>query len=88
MGNIGTRLSDSEYELNTYLSRDGGLSWLEIIKGPHIAEYGDHGGIITLAPFKRADYVLYTTNEGLVWDKVKLDKPVMISNIVIEPRYF
>jgi hypothetical protein len=86
VGNIGVRLSDSDFDLNTYLSRDGGLTWFEIIKGPHIAEYGDHGGIIAMAPFKRANYVMYTANEGLVWDQVKLNKPVMISNIVIEPR--
>lgn len=86
VGNIGVRLSDNEYDLNTYLSRDGGLTWLEVIKGPHIAEYGDHGGIITLAPFKRASYILYTSNEGISWEKVMLKKPVLISNIIIEPR--
>lgn len=50
VGNVGnkleTRLSD---RVNTYLSRDGGLSWVEVMKGSHIYELGDHGGLIVMA---------------------------------------
>ena len=33
-------------EVNTYLSRDGGLSWQETMVGPYIYEFGDHGGLV------------------------------------------
>ena len=31
------------------MSRDGGLTWLELDKGSHIYDIGDHGGIIVMA---------------------------------------
>jgi hypothetical protein len=48
-GNVGQYLSLKPDEVNTYLSRDGGLSWFEISKGSHIYEIGDHGGLIVMA---------------------------------------
>ncbi len=36
-------------QLNTYLSRDSGLTWQELIKGSHLYEIGDHGGLLVLA---------------------------------------
>ena len=35
--------------MNTYLSRDGGLTWAEIKKGPYVYEFGDHGGLIVMS---------------------------------------
>ena len=34
---------------NTYLSRDGGLNFMEVKKGSYIYEVGDHGGLIVMA---------------------------------------
>jgi hypothetical protein len=48
-GNVGASLKFTPQDVNTYLSRDGGLSWLEAHKGAFIYEYGDHGGLITMA---------------------------------------
>ena len=45
-GNVGTYLSDNEDEINTYFSRDAGLSWDEVAKGSHIYEFGDHALIV------------------------------------------
>lgn len=50
IGNLGKELKYVTEELNTYLSRDGGLTWIEIKKGPHMAKFGDHGSIIVIAP--------------------------------------
>jgi len=36
-------------KVNTYLSRDGGLSWEETKKGSHIYEVADHGSLIVMA---------------------------------------
>ena len=48
-GNLGDRLTPYASKTNTYLTRDGGLSWIEAAKGSHIYEFGDHGGIILMA---------------------------------------
>ena len=49
-GFIGEFLTPTE-SVNTYLSRDAGLTWIELCKGSTIYEIGDHGGIIVLAPY-------------------------------------
>ena len=50
VGNLGERLDRQLTDrISTYLSRDGGLNWSEIHKGPYIYEIGDHGGLIVLA---------------------------------------
>lgn len=48
-GNVGDYLSSRHDEINTYLSRDGGLTWFEVAKHSHIYEIGDHGGLIVMA---------------------------------------
>lgn len=48
-GNLGKYLALKEDQANTYLSRDGGLTWFEVKKGSHIYEIADHGGLILLA---------------------------------------
>jgi len=87
IGNIGKYLQYDNNRINTYISRDGGLTWFEVIKGPHIVEMGDHGGLILLAPlYKETDYILYTWNYGETWEAIQLPKKIQVDNIVIEPR--
>lgn len=86
-GNVGYNLADRADEINTYLSRDGGLNWFEIAKGSHIYEIGDHGGLIVLADDQAAtDTILYSWNEGLSFEKFKFtENPIEVNNIIIEP---
>mmetsp|Transcript_37568 Transcript_37568/g.33626 ORF Transcript_37568/g.33626 Transcript_37568/m.33626 type:complete len:295 (-) Transcript_37568:614-1498(-) len=88
-GNVGEYLSHNDGEINTYLSRDGGVTWDEIAKGSHIYEIGDHGSILVMAPNTiPVDYVIYSWNEGKSWHKLKItegDQKVIITNIIIEP---
>ena len=51
-GNIGKYLSYRPDKINTYLSRDAGLTWFEVKKGSSIYEVGDHGAIIVLVSDK------------------------------------
>lgn len=87
VGNVGSYLSLREDELNTYLSRDGGLTWTEVRKGSHIYEIGDHGALIVMAEnMKATDTVFYTWNEGMTWESLKFaDKPIEVENIIISP---
>jgi hypothetical protein len=86
-GNVGAQLSDHEAEVNTYLSRDGGLEWFEVKKGSRIYEFGDHGGLIVMADdTKPTDQVEYSWDEGLSWTVVKVGEELMVENIIVEPH--
>jgi len=57
--------------VNTYLSRDAGVTWEEVMKGPHIYEFGNHGGLIVvakLASLGPTDEVYFSRDEGLCWE--------------------
>lgn len=87
IGNLGTELKFDVEEVNTYLSRDGGLNWVEIMNGPHVLEFGDHGGIIVMAPvFKPTKTVLYSWDEGMTWIEYTISKKALnIDAIEVEP---
>ena len=87
VGNLGTQLKFDMEEVNTYLSRDGGLSWVEIMNGPHLLEFGDHGGIIVMAPlYKPTKSILYSWNEGISWIEYQISNNLLnIDAIEIEP---
>lgn len=89
VGNTGKQLERNRPErLSTYLSRDGGMNWQEVMKGSHIYEIGDHGGLIVMAPNLEATRdILYTWNEGKSWHTLEVSKtPIDITNIIIEPN--
>ena len=85
-GNIGPGLTPHEDQTNTYLTRDGGLSWFEVMKGSHIYEFGDHGGLILMAKDQEAtDELLYSHDEGVTWKKFRFsDRKMEVNNIIIE----
>lgn len=88
VGNVGKSLQRfNPDKLNTYLSRDGGVTWAEVKKGPHIYEYGDHGGLIVMAPTSApTSEVYYSYDEGLTWITQEIsDEPIDVTNIIIEP---
>lgn len=88
VGNIGKQLERFKVDrMNTYLSRDGGLNWVEVKKGSHIYEVGDHGGLIVMAPDTQPTQdVLYSFNEGISWHSLTISDSAMdITNIIIEP---
>ena len=65
-GNVGYHLSRQKGDVNTYLSRDGGREWMELMKGSFIYEIGDHGGILLMASDEQATNTLfYSWNEGI-----------------------
>jgi len=67
VGSIGDWLSPYE-ECNTYLTRDGGLTWAEARRGPHLYEFGDHGALSVMVNDKDpTDHVRYSWDEGATW---------------------
>jgi hypothetical protein len=89
LGNVGYYLTNQYDEINTFLSRDGGLTWKEVKKGAYIFEFGDHGSIIVMAELGIATTNLhFSWNEGKEFEELEISegKPVEVTNIVIEPK--
>lgn len=87
-GSIGSYLQQHPSEVNTYLSRDAGLTWIEVAKGSHIYEFGNHGALIAMAPDNAAtDSLLYSFDEGVTWISHRISEHAFqIENIIIEPE--
>ncbi|CDR95451.1 sortilin, putative [Babesia bigemina] len=87
-GNVGDRLRFDPSQVNTFLSRDGGLTWTEAHKGAFIYEFGDYGGLIVMAQDqKKTKEVIFSWNEGATWFDFSLSKhDVSVNNVVIEPK--
>jgi hypothetical protein len=87
-GNVGPYLRFEPDQTNTYLSRDGGLTWIEAHKGAFIYEFGDHGGLIVMADdIRKTTQVVFSWNEGQTWYDFQLGKaPMEVDNVVTEPN--
>lgn len=62
---------------NTYLSRDGGVSWNFLFLGPGIHSFGDQGNVILYMPFsgrsnKPGDTIRFSLDQGKSWSDFKL----------------
>ncbi|EUD69404.1 hypothetical protein C922_00267 [Plasmodium inui San Antonio 1] len=87
-GNVGSHLRYESDEVNTFLSRDGGVTWMEAHKGPYIYEYGDHGGLIVMADdLRKTNQIVFSWNEGQSWFDFELGQfSIDVDNIVAEPN--
>lgn len=90
LGNAGRNLAVSDAKSNIYLSRDGGVTWNEVSKGPHFYNIADHGGLIVITPTPHEGQEIleldYTWNEGLSWKNIKLsNENSTIEDIFTEP---
>lgn len=85
VGNVGEYLT-SKIEGNTYLTRDGGITWKEIRKGSYMWEYGDQGSIIVLVDENEpTNTVFYTLDEGENWHEYDFGEKIYVSDITTIP---
>lgn len=86
-GNVGRELNFERAKTSTYLSRDGGLTWMEVHKGTFIYEYGNHGGLVVMADMAGpTTSIIYSWDEGKSWKTVNFSTELMsVSNVLIEP---
>lgn len=86
-GNVGEKLTSDQHQANTYLSRDGGLTWMEARKGVYIFEFGNLGGLLVMADMvNKTNKIVFSWNEGITWhEKQFTDTPIRVINIIIEP---
>ena len=90
VGNIGERLG-SYRDGNTYLSRDGGLTWTEVRRGPHLFEFAGRGAILLLVPdADRTRTVSYSFDDGRTWCEGQIpigpDEAVTVDAVTSEPN--
>lgn len=88
VGNTGKHFVSSLAGMCTYLSRDGGHNWEQVLSGPNIYEIGDHGGLIVAAKHQSAgvtDEFVFSVDEGKCWQgPVKMDQAMNVDNIRVE----
>jgi hypothetical protein len=88
-GNLGTELSNRPDEINSYFSRDAGVTWMEIRKGSWVPEFGDHGGVIVLADTqRRTNTFIYTLDEGKTFTTCPFSADLaQVTNIRVSPAW-
>lgn len=86
LGNVGANLGPAS-EADTYLTSDGGISWIQVKKGQYMWEYGAAGSIIVLVADRKATKVVhYTLDEGATWNEFQFtDKELVIDDISTVP---
>jgi len=72
-GNVGSQLNENESDVNTYMSRDGGVTWAEVGKGSHSYEFTNRGEMIIMANNKEpTNFISYSLDYGKNFTKVQL----------------
>ncbi|OWB79459.1 hypothetical protein B5S32_g3681 [[Candida] boidinii] len=86
VGNVGEFLGSKE-KGSVFFTRDGGVTWREIVKGNHIWEYGDQGSILVLVKENEPTRtILVSIDGGESWFAYEFSKKeVAISDIVTVP---
>ena len=86
VGNVGEFLTSKD-DADTFLSRDGGITWKSVKKGRYMWEYGDAGSVIVIVPESSPTRVLYySTDEGETWEEYKFsDVEMRIDDISMVP---
>lgn len=85
VGNVGESLT-SKREGNTYITRDGGITWFEIRKGSYMWEYGDQGSIIVIVDeVNPTNSIYYTLDEGRSWNEYNFGDKVKVNDITTIP---
>eukprot|EP01129_Flabellula_baltica_P012649 TRINITY_DN5735_c0_g1_i1.p1 TRINITY_DN5735_c0_g1~~TRINITY_DN5735_c0_g1_i1.p1 ORF type:complete len:770 (-),score=149.18 TRINITY_DN5735_c0_g1_i1:15-2324(-) len=82
-GNIGTVLSTRDDQVNTYFTRDGGITWKEIRKGSYVPEIGDHGSVLVMAKGgETTNEIVFSLNDGHTWQSCQFsDRNYRVENI-------
>jgi hypothetical protein len=85
IGNVGKYLETSVKKLNTFISKDGGLSWKKVNDKPTVFGFGDVGNIIVTVPIdlqfyfdgsteNLSDYYSFSLDQGETWTEVKFNE--------------
>ncbi|KAL2005236.1 hypothetical protein VTN00DRAFT_2446 [Thermoascus crustaceus] len=86
IGNVGEYLAPRD-ESDTFITRDGGLTWKSVKKGRYMWEYGDQGSVIVIVEeSKPTKVVYYSLDEGDTWEEFQFsDMEMRIDDISTVP---
>ncbi|KAJ5951471.1 uncharacterized protein N7479_009884 [Penicillium vulpinum] len=86
LGNVGEHLT-SVTDADTYLTRDGGITWIQVKKGQYMWEFGAAGSIIVLVSDRKPTKVVhYTLDEGISWHEFQFaEKEMVVDDISTVP---
>lgn len=86
VGNVGEYLSSAD-DADTFLSRDGGITWKNVKKGRYMFEYGDSGSLVVLVRELQPTKVIhYSLDEGATWIEFQFsEKDMTIDDISTVP---
>lgn len=85
VGNVGEYLTGKD-DGDTFLTRDGGITWKEIKKGSYMWEYGDQGSIIVIVEEnKETDKLWYSLDEGENWQEYDFGDKIYVEDITTIP---
>ncbi|CCE87193.1 Piso0_005736 [Millerozyma farinosa CBS 7064] len=86
VGNVGKYLDDAE-KASLFLSKDGGISWREVMKGNYVWQYADRGTIIVVV--KRGEPTkkfYFSLDDGETFIEYEFsDKPIRVLDLSSVP---
>ncbi|KAG0252396.1 vacuolar protein sorting/targeting protein PEP1 [Actinomortierella ambigua] len=88
VGNVGETLKPYQ-DGNTYITRDGGFSWTEVMKGPYMYDFGDQGSIILMAADDKepTNILLYSLDHGLTFQQHQFaNEKYQLNDIIAQPN--
>ncbi|KAG8226274.1 hypothetical protein J437_LFUL004831 [Ladona fulva] len=73
-----------------FMSRDAGLTWIQILKGHHFFSFGDHGGVLVAVKYYKSQgetrEIIYSTDEGETWQSYQFfDDDLRVYGLMTEP---
>jgi hypothetical protein len=79
VGNVGEYLERRESDnTDTFITRDGGITWSSVKRGSYMWEYGDQGSIIVIIEeSKPTKVIFYTLDEGEHWIEYEFSSVAM-----------
>lgn len=86
VGNVGEFLG-TRNEANTFVTRDGGVTWTGVAPGSWMWEYGDQGSILVIVKEDEpTDYIKYSLDEGYSWTPYTFSsEPMTVNDISTVP---
>ncbi|KAI9798973.1 MAG: vacuolar protein sorting/targeting protein PEP1 [Piccolia ochrophora] len=86
VGNIGEYLGANQ-DADTFMTRDGGVTWNMIKKGRYMWEYGDQGSIIVVvAELEATNVIWYSLDEGDSWTEYPfMEQEIRVTDITTVP---
>jgi len=91
VGSTGVRLSDDPDHHSVFLSRDAGVSWRQILEGPHKVSILGHGDLLAAVHLKTPGSLLYSADDGKKWTTVAVmatkDKGLAVEGIFTHPSH-